>query len=319
MNRRSFVKATALAASASLLPQLNAANKSKGEPNSLPFKLDLNPGIIGVDAATQETLLDMAVRHGFESITPFSGELASMSENRLVDFTAARKAANIGWGSTNLPVEFRRDELTFRSGLAKLPRHAKALQRAGANRMNTWIMPTHPELHYSANMKQHAQRLRQCGEILADHEILLGLEYVGAKTLQVQERFAFIRTLVELQDLLAEINLPNVGYVLDSFHWYCAEDSVDQIRSLNPKLIASVDLNDARSDLSRDTQIDGTRELPLATGVIDLESFLKALVAIHYTGPIRAEPFNETLREMDNEQALNATYQAMSAAFDLVR
>ncbi|EDY81416.1 hypothetical protein VDG1235_1034 [Verrucomicrobiia bacterium DG1235] len=134
-----------------------------------------------------------------------------------------------------------------------------------------------------------------------------------------RDRFAFIRTLVELQDLLLNIGLANVGYVLDTFHWHCAEDSVEQILALDPASIASVDLNDARADLSRDAQIDGSRHLPLATGVIDLKSFLQALVQINYTGPIRAEPFNQALNDMDNEAALAATHKAMSAAFTLVR
>jgi sugar phosphate isomerase/epimerase len=52
--------------------------------------------------------------------------------------------------------------------------------------------------------------------------------------------------------------------------------------------------------------------------MIDLKPFLEALVAIGYDGPVRSEPFNQPLREMDNEAALKANYAAMRKAFDLV-
>jgi sugar phosphate isomerase/epimerase len=58
--------------------------------------------------------------------------------------------------------------------------------------------------------------------------------------------------------------------------------------------------------------------LPTATGVIDLKTFLGALVEIGYDGPIRAEPFNKPLNEMGDEEALSATAKAMRKAFALV-
>jgi sugar phosphate isomerase/epimerase len=65
-------------------------------------------------------------------------------------------------------------------------------------------------------------------------------------------------------------------------------------------------------------QIDSVRELPMATGVIDLKAFLGALVEIGYDGPVRAEPFNKALREMPDDEALAATAAAMRKAFALV-
>ena len=53
------------------------------------------------------------------------------------------------------------------------------------------------------------------------------------------------------------------------------------------------------------------------TGVIDVKSFLAALESIGFTGPVRAEPFNEALRKMAPEDALAATIAAMKKAFAL--
>jgi len=104
---------------------------------------------------------------------------------------------------------------------------------------------------------------------------------------------------------------------LDSFHWYCAGESKEDLLTLSNDDIVAVDLNDARSGFTADEQIDGKRELPSATGVIDLKAFLSALISIGYDGPVRAEPFNQPLRDMDDADALKATYDAMKKSFEL--
>jgi len=313
--RRAFLKTASALAAAGLVPgRLDLFARSPAERK---FKLCLNPGAIGV-AANQQTLLSMAAQHGFEAIVSMPDQLLSFSDADRASLLEAMHDRGISWGSTNLTVEFRRDEGTFREGLAALPRYAGVLEAVGATRMNTWIIPAHRELTYTANFQQHAERLRACAEVLADHGIRLGLEYVGPKTSLVRGRYPFLRTMAETRELIAEIGLPNVGLVLDSFHWYCAEDTAADILALTNGDIITCDLNDARSDLSRDEQIDGTRELPGATGAIDLQSFLAALVQLGYDGPVRAEPFNKVLQDMDDQEALKATYEAMTEAFALV-
>jgi len=52
--------------------------------------------------------------------------------------------------------------------------------------------------------------------------------------------------------------------------------------------------------------------------VIDLKTFLNALVTIGYDGPIRAEPFKAERRRMPTDQALALTAKAMKRAFALV-
>lgn len=281
------------------------------------FSLCLNPGNIGVKA-DQKQLLQMAIKYGYESIIAMPEQLVEFSEDEMKEFNKERIENNITWGSGVIPVQFRKDEATFRKGLADLSKYAKALQIAGVTRMNTWIMPTHPTLSYIANMKEHADRLRLCAVILGQYDIRLGLEYVGPKTLMARQRYPFIRTMGECLELIKNIGQPNVGLVLDSFHWYCAEDSAEDIMKLTPADIVTVDLNDARSDLTRDLQIDGTRELPTATGVIDLKAFLESLIAIGYDGPVRTEPFNQPIRDMEDEKALQFNMDSLKKALELI-
>ncbi len=60
------------------------------------------------------------------------------------------------------------------------------------------------------------------------------------------------------------------------------------------------------------------RELPLATGVIDIKVFLNALVKIGYDGPLRAEPFNQYVNAMDDESACQASIESLRKAMTLI-
>ncbi len=315
-NRRDFIKKTAIASSLAFVPFTNL--KSMTLKGKRKFKMGLNPGSIGV-RLDQNQLLEKAVEYDFESIVAYSSTLAGWSDIQIDEFIGKMKSKKISWGASGLPMDFRRDQATQQKGIDGLPKHAKALQKAGVSRMSTWIMPTHKELTYLENMKQQSGRLKEAAKIIGDYGIKLGLEYVGPKTLMARDKYSFVHTLAECKELIDAIGESNVGVQLDSFHWFCAGETKADLLSLSNEDIVTVDLNDARSGISADEQLDGKRELPMASGVVDLQSFMDALVDIGYDGPTRAEPFNKALNDMDNEAALEATSQAMKKAFSLVK
>ncbi len=124
--------------------------------------------------------------------------------------------------------------------------------------------------------------------------------------------------MAETKELIAETGSSNIGFVLDSWHWWTAGESADDIRTLTNQDIISCDINDAPRGLERDDQYDNQRELPVATEVIDMQAFLEALATIGYDGPIRPEPFSRKLNDMDNEQASRVSGEAMRNAFALL-
>lgn len=306
MNRRKFLRNTTMASAAASLPL-----KNWGEtPMNRAFKVCLNPGDIGV-SIDQKGLLHAAIQYEYEAITPLAKELIQWSSEARSELKDQMTSNRISWGSAGLPVEFRKGEVPFEKGLAQLRKQGPVLQAMGVTRMNTWIMPTHATMPYMTNMKLHVDRLKACAEILGDFNIKLGLEYVGPKTLMARDRYPFIHTLPECLEMVDQIGLPNVGIVLDTFHWFCGEDTLADIQQLDPAQIVIVDLNDAVAGRTRDQQIDWERELPGATGVIDIAGFLKALVALGYDGPVRSEPFNKALNEMEDAQAMRVNRKAL--------
>src|SRR5262249_50625093 len=153
---------------------------------------------------------------------PDIGFLRSISESQLSELRDGLKAKNLVWGAAGLSVDFRGGQASFQNGITKLADEAAALRRAGASRIGTWISHAHKNLTYVANFKQHAARLREVGKVLGEHGVRLGLEYVGPKTSWTAMRYPFIHTMAEMRELIATIGLPNIGLVLDSWHWYTA-------------------------------------------------------------------------------------------------
>jgi len=309
MKRRKFIQNTSLAtlglASLPIL-QLNAQ-----QDPSRKFKISLNPGIIGVKANFSQTL-DYAIQYGYEAISPFTQEvMENYSAGQLNEILAKMESHEISYDSINIPVEYRRDKTRFHDDFKKLRKFCEAMEKQGATRINTWIFSSHAELTYNENMKEHAYRLGECAKVMKDHGIMLGLEYLGTRPLVVGARYPFISTMKEGKELIGEIGQSNVGFVLDSFHWYCAADTLEDIHSLKPEDIIVVDINDARAGFTRETQVDGKRELPMATGVIPIKEFMQGIVDIGYSGPVRTEPFNQALNDLENEEALKVNMVAI--------
>jgi sugar phosphate isomerase/epimerase len=313
--RREFLAGLVGAGVATAFPA--PARAQAAAPPRRRMTIDLICGNLGVKA-TQREAIDLARRHGFESVFPDAAELSRLPDAEIDAVRAELKEKGLVFGAAFLAVDFRKDDATFERGLADLTAHARALRRAGASRTGTWLPPTSDTLTYLQHFRQTARRLREVARVLADHDLRLGLEYVGPRTSWTARRYPFLHTLAETRELIAEIGARNVGLVLDSWHWYHAGDSAADIRSLANGDVVAVDLNDAPADVPKDQQRDNARELPMATGVIDAGAFLKALVDIGYDGPVRAEPFNEAVRQMPREEAVAATARAMKKAFALL-
>ena len=309
MNRRKFIQNTAFASMG--LASMPFSNLNAQQDSTRKFKISLNPGIIGVKANFAQTL-DYAIEYGYEAISPFTQEvMQSYSDVQLKEILAKMKSHHISYDSTNIPVEFRQDNIRFNDDFKKLRKFCETMEKQGATRINTWIISSHPELTYNDNMKQHAYRLGECAKVMKDHGIMLGLEYLGTRPLVVAARYPFISSMKEGKELIGEIGQSNVGFVLDSFHWYCANESIDDIRTLKREDIIVVAINDARAGFTRETQVDGKRELPMATGVIPIKEFMQGIVDIGYDGPLRTEPFNQALNDLENEEALRVNMEAI--------
>ena len=305
MTRRTFAAAAAALAA---LPARGASRK---------FTMAFTPGSIGI-RTDQRGAIDLAAKHGYESVQPFAADLAELDGSQLGELRAELREKGLAWAAAGLPVDFRTNEENHRTGMAKLREEAPVYERAGVTRITTWLMPGHNELTYLAYFRQTASRLREIAKVAGDHGMRFGLEYVGTPSLRIARRYQFVHSMAETKELIAETGMGNVGFVLDSWHWWTAGEAKADLLSLRKEDVVSADLNDAPVGRTMLEQIDGQRDLPAATGVIPIRDFLEALVEIGYDGPVRPEPFNKALNDMDDDPAAEAAAAAMKKAFSLV-
>ncbi|OAV44927.1 sugar phosphate isomerase/epimerase [Lewinella sp. 4G2] len=315
MQRRNFLAASlAIPTALSAGTSKGASNERMSAAHKGQFKISLKADAIGIYSMGADELLDAAIAEGYEALSVPGQWLEGWSKKQKKAFAKKAKKNDISWGANGLPIEFRKTEAQFKKELAELPRHAENLADIGVDRIGTWLISSSDERTYNENMRFHADRLRQAARILKDHDIKLGLEYLGTTAVRQQGRFAWLSSGRELKELIEMIGTGNVGVVLDSYHWYTAQEGVDDLKIWKNEDIIAVDLNDANDQLTLHQQTDVARELPGATGVIDLDAFLQTLVEIGYDGPLRAEPFSKTLNQMGPDLAIKATHRAMMAS-----
>jgi sugar phosphate isomerase/epimerase len=263
---------------------------------------DLSTGAVGIHGVTLQQTIDLAKQNGFAGIDPPLQELAALPDPAAAAQTL--RAAGLRWGGFNLPVEFRKDDATYLTGLEVLKQLAPVAKQIGCTRAFTWIMPGNDELDAPANYALHVQRLKPVAALLAENGVRLGLEFVGPKTLRDRFKHQFLYRIDQMLELADAISPASAaanamtGVLLDSFHWYTSGATVADIKTLLPnRRIVYVHINDAKPGFAPDQQQDGQRALPGDTGVIDLKGFMGALKAVNYDGPVAAEPFMKELSQ----------------------
>jgi len=311
-NRRGFIKSSSIASLG--LISLSQNLYSMDRFSSRKMKISLMPGTVGINVNTYE-LLDLAIKNKFESIYPLINDLKKMSNMELSDYLDKMASNSISFDVSILPVDFSQTDSVFNNGIKVLKDYCKVMRKIDSVGFCRWIMPTSNNLTYLKNFKIHKERLKECAKIIGDNDMKLGLEFVGPKTLMARDQFSFIRTINELRELISEIDERNVGYQLDTFHLYCANHSIEDLRFLNKDDIIMCQLNDAVKGRTRDEQIDLERNLPGKTGLIDTAPFLNFLQEVGYDRTVSAEPFNKDLNKMNNEEAAKITYDSIKNSF----
>ncbi len=251
----------------------------------------LSPGAIGVSAGNLDARIQAAQIGGFGGVEIDPSEIAGLVET-LGRSAVTDKFAEAGIvpAAFGLPVEWRGSEDAWRASLNDLPRLAEAAAAVGVTRTMTWIMPCSNEREFDENKAFHITRFTPVAAILADHGLSLGLEFIGPKTLRDTQRFPFIHTMGGMLEMGREIG-PNVGLLLDCWHWYTSHGTLSDLRALTPAEVVVVHVNDAPVGVAIDDQMDSVRDLPGATGVVDIAGFLQSLQAIGCDAPVIPEPF----------------------------
>lgn len=266
-----------------IYPALNAATAGRG----LPI----------------DKYLDLAARHSFTSAEVGIEPLAEMGTEAAKELLAS---TGVEIASFGLPVEWRKDEQTFQDGLQQLPNLAAVAQELGATRCCTWVLPNYPT-EPAESRRWIGARFKAIADIFAAHGIGFGLEFIGPKHFLGDPGHTFIYRMEDMLDFTQELG-PNVGLLVDSFHWHALGSTEAALAALPAERITYVHINDA-PDVPYEEVRDNVRLLPGA-GVIDLCAFLGGLRSAGYSGPAGIEVLGTALANLSAEEAAAQTWEA---------
>ncbi|MCY0874769.1 MAG: sugar phosphate isomerase/epimerase [Firmicutes bacterium] len=234
-----------------------------------------------------EAFAKLAGAYRFEAIDVGGSEISTLFATYGVEGSKEFLAAQgVVVGSIGLPVEWRTDEETFRSGLRQLAADAEAAAQVGCTACCTYVLPS-TDYNAAHFMALATSRLRACAQILGAYGLHLGLEFVGPHHLRTRWANPFIWDMSSTLDWIDAIGESNVGLLLDAYHWYTTSGTVSDIEKLTASQIVHVHINDA-PELPVEQVLDNDRLYP-GEGVIDLGGFLGALKKIGYQGAVAQE------------------------------
>ncbi len=235
-----------------------------------------------------------------------------------------RPAIEAGAGATNdllaglkirpavidFPVEFRKDDATFQASLTQLDAAARFAAAIHCPRMITYIMPS-SDTPKDELRQIYKQRFTESARILERSNVRLGLEFLGPLEFRKAHKYEFIWRMNDMLAFARECG-PNVGLLLDSWHWHHAGATPEDIIAAGRDRIVHVHFNDS-PNLPPEQIRDNQRLLP-GEGVINLTGFLQALQHIHYKDALSVEVFGRT-KDMTPEAAAKAGLDSSLAVF----
>jgi sugar phosphate isomerase/epimerase len=231
--------------------------------------------------------------------------LARAMEEGLDSTRALLKELKLRSSALSLPVEFRKDEAAFRESLARLEPAAHFARGIGSPRMVTWIAASadvpKPELR-----KLYRERFQAVARVLARAGVRLGLEFLGPLHLRRSRPHEFIWRMDEMLEFARECG-PNVGLLLDAWHWHHAGAAAEDILKAGRQAIVHVHVADAPA-LPPEEIRDNQRLLP-GEGVINWKGFFGALRRIGYQDAVSPEIFGR-LKDEPPEKAARLALEA---------
>lgn len=203
------------------------------------------------------------------------------------------------------PGVFAGDEATFREGLKALADDAPFVAAVGCDRMMLVLSAASPRPR-DEQRKLAVERLSAVSEVLQKSNLRLGLEFLGPLYMRSgpgrggEPRHPFIWNLPDTVALATECG-PNIGAVLDVWHWHHSNSTVADILATDQSRIVHLHISDANRQPPEEVR-DNQRLMP-GEGIIDLMGFLQALKKIGYQDGVSPEPLGRIPKDMAPEES----------------
>ncbi len=130
--------------------------------------------------------------------------------------------------------------------------------------------------------RESVRILRELSRLATPYGVRLAYEFLGFADCTVN-------TLDQCAAIVEKVARPNVGLVLDTFHFFAGGSTLASIRQTDPRHIFMVHVNDVER-VPRRAMHDALRLYP-GKGIIPLRAIFAALGAIGYAGKVSVEIF----------------------------
>ena len=275
INRRDLMKAAVAATTAlSLAEQAPAATSG--------MFVALNSALLGSNKVPWPDFPKLAARVGFggTDINDLRYVTADPEGTRTL-LTQLKLRSSFA----SLPVNTTGADEVFTKGMETLDDSAKAIATIGCGRM-MMVLPAASQTPAAELRTMLGGRLRTVAAVLARHKVRLGLEFLGPLQFRSRAPHEFIWRMNDAVAFAKECG-PNVGVVLDSWHWHHSGATTEDIVKAGRSRIVTIHLSDAAKQAPEDVK-DNQRLLP-GEGVIDLVGFFQALKHIGYRDGVSPE------------------------------
>ncbi|HYJ48058.1 MAG TPA: sugar phosphate isomerase/epimerase family protein, partial [Pyrinomonadaceae bacterium] len=188
------------------------------------------------------------------------------------------------------------ERITFRdsAGHARLLEECEELCRTAAAIRCPYIVVVPSPLprgrSWDDTLEESVRVLRDLARVSAPYNVALAFEFLGQTGCSVQ-------TLREAAEIVSRVGRENVGLVLDSFHFYAGNSTLESIAALDAQKLYVFHINDAE-DLPREQLEDRHRLLP-GLGILPLGEIITMLRRINYDRVTSVEIFRPEYWERD--------------------
>jgi 2-keto-myo-inositol isomerase len=166
--------------------------------------------------------------------------------------------------------------------LEDFQRFCRVAQAVGAETVIVVPSPRPKGVSLAAIERESIRVLRELSAIARPYGVRLAYEFLGFADCTVN-------TLAQCAAIVEKVARPNVGLVLDTFHFFAGGSRIASIREANPEKIFIVHINDVERAPRRKMH-DALRLYP-GKGILPLAGILRALKAIGYAGGFSVEIF----------------------------
>jgi 2-keto-myo-inositol isomerase len=167
-------------------------------------------------------------------------------------------------------------------------RYSEIAQAIGCDRIVVVPSPTPAGATWADIKQESINVLRDLAAIARKRNVKLAFEFLGQTDCSVP-------TLAQCWEIVKAVNLPNIGLVLDTFHFYAGGSTLGSILDVDPDKIFIFHINDSEN-MPQSELTDAHRLLP-GEGVIPLLDILANLRTIGFDGLCSIELFRPTYWE----------------------